>query len=367
KQNSNLLILFFTDAIGLIFILLISKQITAQHYLFSRTLTGGIILLDIFAVIFTFVIKDVTSVNIKTKLRHICIYANRLLLSFLYMFLFYRYFPVRIGGSSPIFLIVLGSQLHLLVSLILLQKFKYIIGTSILFFAFFMQIILLTIIRGYLLPVPGLVLLFSLIIYLVNMLAAGHHESSLKEKAAADKIHDLKTQLIQYERTRQVEAMTASFIHEVNNPLTPMEGNVFFIHEQQEILASLTESGKITDPDIRDTICNISDELASICRQYEIGFKRIQKLIDRIKHVYLVTKSGNPIRVDGRSILNDVIMLTVPQHLRSIVSIEAPDKFEIYIQEIDLVSLFSNPLKNAIEAVSDMKDKKEIIIEIQIE
>ena len=366
KKVSDSLKLILTDIISVFLLLIYSQGVTAQHYLFSRFLMVGIISLDFTIIIVVFVRQHFSLIQSWIHFDRIALYINRLLLSFLYTILLFQYLPIRIASNSPLFLVILGSQLHIWISLVLLQGFRYVKGTTILFFTLFIQIFLLSLIRDYSFSVSGLILLLGSIIYLVNLLGTWRHESSIKEKDAADKIHGLKTQLLKYERTRQLEAMTASFIHEVNNPLTPMEGNVFFLREQHEILASLVDSGKIPDPNIREIISNTVDELSAICRQYEIGFSRIQKLINRIKHVYLVNANENPQRLDAVRVLKDVITLTVPQHIRSIVSIKAPEKIEIYIQEIDLVSLFSNPIKNAIEAVSDMEREKEIIIELDI-
>jgi len=292
-----------------------SKGVTAQHYIFSRDLFIGIIFLDITVIPLGSISKHLSFIHNQMEFRHISLYINRLLLSLFYTFLFFQYFPVRITVVSPLFLLILGSQLHLWISLVIIQGFRYIRGTTILFFLFFIQIIVLSIIRNYIHSVSGLILLFGLIIYLVNLLATRRHESSIKDRDIAEKINGLKTKLLKYERTRQLEAMTASFIHEVNNPLTPMEGNVFFIREQQEILASLVDSEESMDSDTREVIKDVSDELLSICNQYEVGFTRIQKLINRIKHVYLVTKNENPQYIDAVSVLNDAIMLTVPMHL----------------------------------------------------
>ena len=273
---------------------------------------------------------------------------------------------MRIGTDSPHFLLILGSQLHLWLSFILLQKFRYPLLATLYFSSTFLQMILLYFLREYSYTVPGLILLSSLIIYLINLLGTVQFKSSQEERINTERIGELKAQLLHYERTHQLQNITASFVHEVNNPLMHMEGNVFFIREQQETLKTLLDSGRIRDNDSEEDIRRVVDELDGISRQYEVGFGTIQKLIQRMKRVYLVTKKEEPQLIDAVEVLNDVIMLTVPQHLRKFIHVTTPAKIEIFIQEIDLVSLFSNPLKNAIKAVSQLKEK-EITVDLRIE
>lgn len=291
---------------------------------------------------------------------------NRITLSFVYIYLIYRYLPIGIDNNSPLIWLILGIMLHLWVTFILISEFHNVILSHVFFPITFAEILLLSYFRSYSYFLPYVIFLIGSAFYLLNLLGIMKTESTRNDSQISERIGELKAQLIHYERTHQLQNITASFVHEVNNPLTHMEGNVFFIQEQQEKLSQLLSSGTILNGEARETLNDILDELASISRQYEVGFTTVQKLIKRMKRVYFVTQKDKPQLVNAVEVLEDVIMLTVPQHLRKFLKVTAPERIDIFIQELDLVSLFSNPLKNAMEAVAHLKDKREIIINLSI-
>lgn len=360
KKNNEVKTIIKSIAMDLIFLsiqYLLSSQYLPQHYYYFRVLAFGLIML--YLLLFLLYIPGLSI--------DFVIFINRLLISLLYICLFYVFLPEGIEGTSPPFAVLIIAYIHILAVYIILAKFRSPKISSILGFIIIVESGILTVAKNYPVTTPGLILLFIALMLLSDQLGYRIVIDRVKDSTQTRRIAKLKTQLADYERAYQLQNMTASFVHEVNNPLNHMEGNVFFLKEIIDQLEDLTKTPSLTSGQLNNVLTSVVEELESISRQYEIGFGNIQKHIRRMKRIYLVTRNDQPHLIDAVEVLNDVIVLTVPTHKRHFLTINADGRIDILFKEIDLVSLFSNPIKNALQSLEKSDDPKKILISLKRE
>ncbi|MBN2658053.1 MAG: HAMP domain-containing histidine kinase [Spirochaetales bacterium] len=348
-------ILILTDIVFLSITGFLSFLYLPQHYYYIRYLIAGCL-----SLYFLMPVSHFGNFPIKN-----IILMNRLALSLLLFFLFYFFLPDGISGGSPPYFIIMTGIVHVLSSIILATGFESAKGFTVLSLAVLGQLLLLSFLKDHALSSSLILSLVMLVMYLAQVMGNRQILQDQMGLEVAERITEMNRQLLEYERAHQLQNMTASFVHEVNNPLNHMEGNVYFLREIMGELESLKHLDSKSHREFRNKISSITEELEGICRQYEVGFKTIQKHISKMKQIYLVTRKDSPRRIDAVSVLNDVILLTVPAHKRDLITLDTDERIDITIQEIDLISLFSNPIKNSLQVLETIEGHKMIKISLK--
>ncbi|MCK5067072.1 MAG: GHKL domain-containing protein [Bacteroidales bacterium] len=164
-------------------------------------------------------------------------------------------------------------------------------------------------------------------------------------------------ELIQAEKMASLGILTTGIAHEINNPLNFISGGLHALNtlklEYQKLEGELIPEKK-----------NIQEQMDKIMGNSMEGVQRASDIITSLK---FFANPGKAVKRDHNlEQLLYAVMLTVEKKLPYHISIskDIPHRFIIHCYEEQLQQVFINILMNAIEAIEEMKEKKQRRIHI---
>jgi signal transduction histidine kinase len=157
-----------------------------------------------------------------------------------------------------------------------------------------------------------------------------------------EKLEQSAEMLKHSERESAWREVAQQIAHEIKNPLTPMKLNVQYLEKAYEA----------DDPNLKDKIHSIS---ATLISQID-SLNQVAEMFSN----FAKTNAGNLENVDLGKVIGDTVSLFSNQPgLDLEVNIQENDhKFETLGVEKDLLRVFNNLIKNAIQSMEEVKDKK---------
>ncbi|MGB3366722.1 MAG: PAS domain S-box protein [Acidaminobacteraceae bacterium] len=176
------------------------------------------------------------------------------------------------------------------------------------------------------------------------------------EKNLIDANEDLKLKLYEQDKIASLGLLTTGIMHEINNPLSYIQGNVNYLLEEIEKM-----SGKELD---------IHEEFKETLIDVAIGVKQIKDIADGLKKYIFKDKSESPVEVDIVDVINEVLKISKNEY-----KYYANIKFEYDKKNNYLVLGFASKLKqvimnliiNSSHAIAEKKMQSLGLINIQLE
>jgi signal transduction histidine kinase len=170
-------------------------------------------------------------------------------------------------------------------------------------------------------------------------------DASIKVAAALAREEEgrrLGSQLAQLERQQSLGVMSASFAHELNQPLS-------VILNYAELLQHQQRSGTM-EPTMTLTV--LDDIIASSLRATEI--------IRRIRRFIKPRQNPKNERFDLRTVVQDVLALISPEGMRSaitVVTLHMPEPFWVRADPVLMSQVLFNVLRNAMESMLNSAER----------
>lgn len=201
-----------------------------------------------------------------------------------------------------------------------------------------------------LLSVVSVLLLLSLrLVRLVDSQRAQALSSSAREAELNRRLAAVGAALVEDKRRESMALLSASLAHEVNNPLHYMSGNLHFAEEHVERLREGYSGGGVDRPDATASL----DDLAGILRQFRAGLERIGEVVSGLR---ALAQSRHELEADSdvAAVCNRALHIVgSPVSYRIDFCLEIPTGLRVACGEVDLFTVVSNLLKNAVEAIPE--------------
>lgn len=241
-----------------------------------------------------------------------------------------RYQPTRLTkyGINIALILIVGTTIAITIAL---NYFWNVQADSnfVLFFSF----VLIT-----------LLVVFSSIIILLN--------SKLTRvlDTRGSKVKELSNELVKTERLSAIGELAARLSHDLRNPLSVIKGSVEII--------SLRNKDKFTNKD-NEAIQRINNAIIRMSNQIDDVLNYVKETPVEIKEISVLT-----------CIKNSLNQIQLPRKIKVIMQ---ENDIKVFADEIRLEVVFSNLLRNAVEAIGDntgtieikiQEDEKQVIIDI---
>lgn len=189
-----------------------------------------------------------------------------------------------------------------------------------------------------------LLIVFSSIIILLNT------KLTKLSDTRGSKVKELSNELVKTERLSAIGELAARLSHDLRNPLSVIKGSVEII--------SLRNKDKFTNKD-NEAIQRINNAIIRMSNQIDDVLNYVKETPVEIKEISVLT-----------CIKNSLNQIQVPRKIKAIIQ---ENDINVFADEIRLEVVFSNLLRNAVEAIGDntgtieikiQEDEKEVIIDI---
>lgn len=189
-----------------------------------------------------------------------------------------------------------------------------------------------------------LLIVFSSIIILLNT------KLTKLSDTRGSKVKELSNELVKTERLSAIGELAARLSHDLRNPLSVIKGSVEII--------SLRNKDKFTNKD-NEAIQRINNAIIRMSNQIDDVLNYVKETPVEIKEISVLT-----------CIKNSLNQIQLPRKIKAIMQ---ENDINVFADEIRLEVVFSNLLRNAVEAIGDntgtieikiQEDEKEVIIDI---
>jgi len=184
---------------------------------------------------------------------------------------------------------------------------------------------------------------------MLKVISAQHKESRQllqTQKQLNERLTASSKRLVEQEKLISIALMSSELSHEINNPLTFLQGNLMFLKRD---LDTLIKAVPQQDPTIREAI----DDIEGILHEYKDGFYRIGEVIRRLKE-FSSRSSQEPHSYNAAEVIESCVNLH--NNLKRSKGIEiAADivgPLRIVGRPADLLTLCSHLIENAKEALT---------------
>ncbi len=192
------------------------------------------------------------------------------------------------------------------------------------------------------------IFVFGMLRYFTYVAMRIQEQNDSRTKAAAalaceeEESRRLRSQLAQLERQQSLGVMSATFAHELNQPLA-------VILNYAELLKQEQRSGIIATATTRNVL---DDIIASAIRASEI--------IRRIRRFIQPRHSQNTERFDMRTVLDDVLALLAHEIAHSAITVTTahmPEPVWVRADTVLISQVLFNVLRNAMEAIAEKTER----------
>lgn len=189
-----------------------------------------------------------------------------------------------------------------------------------------------------------LLIVFSSIIILLNT------KLTKLSDTRGSKVKELSNELVKTERLSAIGELAARLSHDLRNPLSVIKGSVEII--------SLRNKDKFTNKD-NEAIQRINNAIIRMSNQIDDVLNYVKETPVEIKEISVLT-----------CIKNSLNQIQLPRKIKAIMQ---ENDINVFADEIRLEVVFSNLLRNAVEAIGDntgtieikiQEDEKQVIIDI---
>lgn len=160
--------------------------------------------------------------------------------------------------------------------------------------------------------------------------------------------------LMEQEKLVSIGKMSAGLSHQINNPLTYLQGNLVLLREQVEGIEKRVDEGdKAESPPLRDFVV----EMKPLLEDYRRGFEQIASVVERLRY-FGRRSSSKPEWCDLRDIVKMCVEIqssTVDHRIS--FSVDEGDPVRIFGSPSDFVNISSNILENAAEAIEQAHNR----------
>lgn len=189
------------------------------------------------------------------------------------------------------------------------------------------------------------------------------------------RLRSTQNQLIQTEKMASLGQIIAGVSHEINNPLTLIYSNIFYLEKSFEELEGKIEAMKSLaekkhdSPDLkalsRATAKNIGDT-KNILDSITAGSKRVKDVVKHLQDFSMLNESAYRL-ADVHECLNDAISLSAAQHPNIKIHRSYGKLPEIHCFPSDLSTMFNALITNSIQAIEEVRETGTIRITTKFE
>ncbi len=208
------------------------------------------------------------------------------------------------------------------------------------------------------------VVVIFVVFRLLKVISAQHRET----KNLLNKQQQLNTQLatsskrlVEQEKLISIGMMSSELSHEINNPLTFLQGNLMFLQRDFDILVDAVRApANNRNRERSRAIQEAIDDIEGILHEYKQGFARIGEVIRRLKQ-FSTHSSQTPHRFNAAEVLSSCVNLhNNLQRTPGIeISLDTEDPLWITGRPADLLTICSTLIENAKEALNDSLNNSE--------
>ncbi len=160
-------------------------------------------------------------------------------------------------------------------------------------------------------------------------------------------------QLVQADRMVSLGTMAAGITHEINNPLTILQGNTILLKKfwQTSGIKDLAESLKPTG-DITDA-SHLYPNISEIIEALQNGVVRIRKIVDSMR-TFSHGQGGKVEQINLQTCLNDAIQICLPKtkHLGCVKTSVEKIPFSVKGNPVQITQVLVNLIANAADALA---------------
>lgn len=188
------------------------------------------------------------------------------------------------------------------------------------------------------------------------------YENSLKQANEALRQYSLgmeslaqerAQQLVQADRMVSLGTMAAGITHEINNPLTILQGNTILLKKIwqtsgiKDLAESLKPTGELTDAS------HLYPNVSEIIEALHNGVVRIRKIVEGMR-TFSHGQGGKTEQIDLRTCLNDAIQICLPRtkHLGSVKTKVEEIPFSLKGNPVQITQVLVNLIANAADALA---------------
>jgi signal transduction histidine kinase len=182
-----------------------------------------------------------------------------------------------------------------------------------------------------------------------------------KQRALNQQIAASEKQLMDQGRLISIVRLSTGLNHDINNPLTYLKGNQYFLHKLTKTLrsdASQKEKGKALE------------QMEQILQEDDYGLEQITKVVERLK-LFTSRSSSNPELFDIGKVLSSCIEIekkSMIKRVRFIFKQDGPAK--IFGRTADFMSISATLIDNCIASFPKAAEEvpgKEYLISVSVE
>lgn len=180
-------------------------------------------------------------------------------------------------------------------------------------------------------------------------------------QAVIKRLRETQGQLVQTEKMASLGQMTAGIAHEINNPLSFVQGNVDYFKQGFEKILQLVHAAQnaATDDSKRIALDNLlreinqaGDEMSGQLSTTLTGTKRIKEIIENLRKFSRVGELGAK-ETNVNADLEGIIDLFVKQHTGIRIERQFSDSLYLVGDVSELNQCYLNILTNAVQAIRE--------------
>lgn len=161
-------------------------------------------------------------------------------------------------------------------------------------------------------------------------------------------------QLMEQERLVSIVRLSAGLNHEINNPLTYLKGNQYFLYKHLEDLRLQLVKGE-TGGEPED-IKHVLEQVEEILKENDHGLAHISRVVERLK-LFTSRSSSSPVRFNVAEVLSSCIGFEKTALTRPVEFIfEKQDPAFVYGRTSDFMSICATLVGNCLASFADKPD-----------
>ncbi|MBE9040183.1 GHKL domain-containing protein [Oscillatoriales cyanobacterium LEGE 11467] len=181
-------------------------------------------------------------------------------------------------------------------------------------------------------------------------------EKNTSLESTLTELKSTQSQLIQTEKMSGLGRLVAGVAHEINNPVSFIKGNIYYIESNTKELIEIVESELQDNTSLENKLEDIEyeflkEDLLKAVRSMQIGTERIEEIVRSLKNFSRIDEAEVK-NVDLQEGLDNTILILSSQIKKGVKIIKEYDSIpslECYPAQINQV--FMNLLANAIDAL----------------
>ncbi|MFH0765542.1 MAG: ATP-binding protein, partial [Calditrichota bacterium] len=206
------------------------------------------------------------------------------------------------------------------------------------------------------------------------LLVKRQNELNLELKNALFNLQETQAQLVQTEKLASLGQLTAGLVHEMNNPLNFMSGNMVHFREYSQKMLDFIGScrrqwgGEWPEPLRKAAVDSemdyIADDLPGLMKDCEEGLRRARRIIDDLR-TFSARDRGDMLPTELSAVIESTI--NILRHLwegQIELNFEHSDPFEVTCNSGQIGQVVLNLLSNAILAVKAGGGEKSVDVKL---